>query len=150
MSGQYSDEEETGKALSIHSLEKRRIPFKKTDDDGKSVDSVMIDNTLSPSPQKKLLSPESKNSFLKRLGSTNIDSVDNPEFNTSPSKGQSKLSRMDSYEVSKAGKQSHAQNFSPDIMRPEKMLNQDGGNLKPKTTNKNTASPKLQLKNLPK
>lgn len=154
MSGQYSDFDDTegefGKALSIHSLEKRRIPHKPGDDDNLSHDSVMIDNTLSPSPQKKVLGSDPKQGFLKRLGSTNIDSGDTPhEYkNSSPNKGPSKLSRMDSYEVSKGNKHSHAQNLSPDIIRPEKMLNQDPVYSKPKPSGKPQTKP--QLKNLPK
>lgn len=123
--------------------------MKKVDDDASSHDSVLIDNTLSPSPPKSKLGAEPK-AFLKRLGSTNIDSGDAPLNYTksSPNKGQAKLSRMDSYEASKAAKHSHAQNLSPDIIRPERILNQEAGNPKPKPASKTTA--KMQLKNLPK
>ena len=153
MSGQYSDDEdEHGKALSIHSLEKRRIPLpvKKDDDGTYSDDSVMIDNTLSPSPPKKTLDPNSKSTFLKRMGSTNIDSGEVPmEYkNSSAHKGPSKLSRMDSYEASKCIKQSHTKNLSPDMIRPEKLIGLDSPGLKLKVPGKTTT--KLHIKNLPK
>lgn len=151
MSGQYSDDEDVnGKALSIHSLEKRRIPLKKDDDETTSQDSVMIDNTLSPSPPKRNLDPESKNAFLKRLGSTNIDSGDVPiEYkNSSAQKGLSKLARMDSYEASKGVKQGYVKNLSPDLIRPEKMIGHDSPTFKLKASSKTATKP--NMKNLPK
>jgi hypothetical protein len=131
-------------------LEKRRYPLKKGDDDALSDDSVMIDNTLSPSPPKRQLLNEPKQGFLKRMGSTNIDSGDVPiEYkNSSPNRGQSKLARMDSYEASKVTKNANTKNLSPDLIRPEKILNQEIGNVKPKPSSKNPTKP--QLKNLPK
>lgn len=151
MSGQYSDDEdENGKALSIHSLEKRRIPHKNDEDETTSQDSVMIDNTLSPSPPKRTLDPNNKNSFLKRLGSTNIDSGEVPmEYkNSSAHKGPSKLARMDSYEASKGTKQGYTKNLSPDLIRPEKIIGPDSQSFKLKAPSK-TAN-KTNMKNLPK
>lgn len=148
---EYDDnEEEFGKALSIHSLEKRRIPKQKKDDDSSSNDSVMIDNTLSPSPPKRKLGQEGPGqAFLKRMGSTNIDSGEKPSSNSgSPGKGQSKLNRMDSYEVSKGLKNQAAKNLSPDIIRPEKIIGYDAEPSKIRTSGKAPVKP--QLKNMPK
>lgn len=124
--------------------------MKKNDDETNSQDSVMIDNTLSPSPPKKTLDPNSKSAFLKRLGSTNIDSGEVPiEYkNSSAHKGSSKLARMDSYEASKAIKTGHAKNLSPDLIRPEKIIGQDSPSLKPKMSSKTATKP--LMKNLPK
>lgn len=93
-----------------------------------SRDSVMIDNTLSPSPQpRKQAATDNINSFLKRLGSSNVDPVESIGHSkaSSPGKMPTKLLRKESCEFSKGGKYGHSHNLSPDNMRPEKFTKKD-------------------------
>ena len=102
LSDDYEDDEllDEDKAYSIHSLEKRKINLKvaKEGDDTESVESLMIDNTLSPSPELRSHGNNlNKKSFLKRMASSNIDSNDcSPE---EKKQLNSKLARMESYDV---------------------------------------------------
>lgn len=102
LSANYENDDllDEDKANSIHSLEKRKINLQvaKEGDDIESVESLMIDNTLSPSPELRSHGNElNKKTFLKRMASSNIDSNDcSPE---EKKQQNSKLARMESYDV---------------------------------------------------
>lgn len=126
----YDDDLEDGEARSIHSLEKRRIVKQEGGEnevDENEDGSIQIDNTLSPSPQLKTMKFNLQDkTFLKRMNSTNVDSIDNsPE----DEKKRSKLARMESYEVNSKAQQPTMRK-SPDARKKASGMSPDlGGSL---------------------
>lgn len=152
----YDDANLEGK--SIHSLEKRKIIPQaiagdvQSDGDG----SIHIDNTLSPSPQKRSIQFDMQNKgFLKRMNSTNVDSSDvSPE----EERKKAKLSRMESYELNSKPQQ-YSMRKSPEARKKAGMSPDLGGgrlaspvnkSKETKTTAPKTSAPKSLMKQLPK
>lgn len=144
----YDDADMEGK--SIHSLEKRRIVPQPVANDAQSDGdgSIHIDNTLSPSPQKRNMHFDMQNkAFLKRMNSTNVDSSDaSPE----EEKKKSKLSRMESYEINSKTQQ-YSMRKSPDARKKADMSpDLGGGRMASPVQKPKTSAPKSLMKQLPK
>ena len=96
------DEQLMNERGSVHSLEKRLKLNPNTKDESESIGSLMIDSTLSPPSKHNGQTLEKYGvvikPFLKRLGSSNVESTQTSPIEAAKHNSGSKMARMDSHE----------------------------------------------------